>query len=186
MRCLFWALFFLGLSSFAEEPKAVPQLPRLKPVQTIEHLKEREELRAFDLSNFDCHQTSEYESGELEDLLCLTCNIYHEARGQHEAGQKGVAFVTINRKVSWDKESLCSVIWQRGQFDWTDDGKSDRLTETASIAASFEVAQEVLSGQACDPTHGATDFHDTSVDPYWASAYKKTAHIGELLFYSRD
>ena len=62
----------------------------------------------------------------IETLTCLAMNIYFEARSESTLGQHAVAQVTMNRVAS-DKypNSVCDVVWQSGQFSWTNDGKSD-------------------------------------------------------------
>lgn len=51
--------------------------------------------------------------------MCLATNIYFEARGEPEAGQFMVGFVTMNRV--YDKRfpnTVCGVVYQPGQFIW--------------------------------------------------------------------
>jgi len=54
------------------------------------------------------------------ELDCLAKNIYYESRGEPEAGQFMVAFVTHNRvKDSRWPSTYCKVVYQPGQFEWT-------------------------------------------------------------------
>ena len=51
---------------------------------------------------------------------CLTDNIYHEARGEGVIGWKAVAAVTINRTRHYNfPDTICKVVYQKGQFSWT-------------------------------------------------------------------
>ena len=55
-----------------------------------------------------------------EALLCLTLNVYHEARGEPFLGQVAVAEVTLNRvdDLRWP-DTVCEVVYQPYQFSWT-------------------------------------------------------------------
>lgn len=104
------------------------------------------------------------ESEELDtrEFLCLALNIYHESRGESEAGQKAVAHVVLNRRNSGRfPTSICAVTFQRSQFSWTVRPVGSLVPrETASWEKSQRLALEVLNGQATDPTGGATSFRD--------------------------
>lgn len=66
------------------------------------------------------------------DLMCLATNIYHEARGEPEAGQFLVGFVTMNRvrDPRWPG-SVCKVVYQPGQFIWTN--KKQKKIKTSDL-----------------------------------------------------
>lgn len=54
-----------------------------------------------------------------EDLLWLTKNIYHEARGEGELGMYAVGIVTLNRVNSGKfPGTIKGVVLQKGQFSW--------------------------------------------------------------------
>jgi len=55
------------------------------------------------------------------EIDCLAKNIYFESRGEPEAGQFMVGFVTHNRVLDkrWPN-TYCKVVYQPGQFEWTD------------------------------------------------------------------
>lgn len=57
------------------------------------------------------------------EVQCLSEMMYHEARGESDAGKLAVAIVTINRAKS-DKypKNICSVIQQKGQYPWARKG----------------------------------------------------------------
>ena len=62
-----------------------------------------------------------------DDRISLACNIYWEARNQSTEGMIAVASVTLHRVL--DKRfpnTIAKVVWQKHQFSWTLDGKSDR------------------------------------------------------------
>ena len=71
---------------------------------------------------------------------CLALNVYFEARSEPMIAQFAVAQVTMNRVASEKyPDNVCDVVWQKKQFSWTHDGKSDKPKE----AKAWEVAQWV-------------------------------------------
>ena len=63
---------------------------------------------------------------------------------------------TLNRVRSpAHPDTVCSVVWQNGQFAWTEDGKSDRMTELDAIGKAVDVALAASRRQIKDPTGGA-------------------------------
>ena len=80
-------------------------------------------------------------------LLCLTMNVYHESRGEPESGQMAVAYVTLNRAVSQNRD-VCSVVYEKSQFSWTmqnvkkADRKSAARVKAESIAKAVSLKQE--------------------------------------------
>lgn len=117
---------------------------------------------------------------------CLAKNIYFEARNQSFLGQRAVAWVTLNRvKDSKYPESVCEVVWQDGQFSWTEDGKPDRPTDDTSWMLAKFVAEIAIHthGQIPDPTNGATMYHADYVNPYWSSKFVETVKIEDHIFY---
>jgi N-acetylmuramoyl-L-alanine amidase len=95
------------------------------------------------------------------DLFCMVQNVYHEARDQSLLGQAAVAHVTLNRvRSAAYPASVCGVVWQPGQFSWTEDGRSDRMTDL-----------DALRGKSKDPTGGALNYYaHHKVRPNWAKA----------------
>ena len=72
---------------------------------------------------------------------CLALAIYWEARNQPTIGQLAVAQVVVNRVESkrWPS-TICDVVWQKKQFSWTHDGKSDRPKEKTAWRKSKMLA----------------------------------------------
>lgn len=77
------------------------------------------------------------------EIDCLAKTVYHEARGESEAGKKAIAMVTINRVNSPEfPDSICRVVYEPGQFSWTLDKKAkikDRILfgKIRDLAASI-------------------------------------------------
>ncbi len=104
------------------------------------------------------------------DLDCLAKNVYFEARGEPRLDQIAVAHVTVNRSQARAfPNSVCGVVYQRGQFSWTRDANSDVPRDRSAWNRSLQVAQGVLSESHADPTDGATYFWNPHrVTPPWA------------------
>jgi N-acetylmuramoyl-L-alanine amidase len=105
------------------------------------------------------------------DLFCMVQNVYHEARGESLIGQAAVAHVTLNRVRSPAyPDSVCGVVWQPGQFSWTEDGRSDRMMDLGAIGKAVDIALAASRGKIKDPTGGALHFyaHD-KVKPHWST-----------------
>jgi N-acetylmuramoyl-L-alanine amidase len=106
------------------------------------------------------------------DLFCMVQNVYHEARDQSLLGQAAVAHVTLNRvRSAAYPASVCGVVWQPGQFSWTEDGRSDRMTDLDAIGKAVDIALAALRGKSKDPTGGALNYYaHHKVRPNWAKA----------------
>lgn len=132
---------------------------------------------------------------------CLTKAVYHEARGEPEAGQWAVAQVILNRvKHHKYPNTVCGVVYQnahkanRCQFSFACDGKSDgggignRLVRVswvkAGLIANFAYKQ-FQQQKSVDLLPETTLFyHANRVLPKWASAYQPVKTIGAHIFYT--
>ncbi len=118
------------------------------------------------------------------ELHCLALNVYHEARGENEAGRFAVASVTMNRVRSPRFPStVCDVVWQPAQFSWTRDGRSDRPYEVAAWTAAMEVAIRTFWHQVPSNVGAATFYHHEMISPRWAKAKRVVARVGKHVFY---
>ena len=118
-----------------------------------------------------------------DDLFCMVQNVYHEARGEDALGQAAVAQVTLNRVRSPAyPDTVCGVVWQKGQFSWTEDGRSNRMTDLGAIGKAVDIALAAARGRIKDPTGGALHYyaHDR-VKPYWSKAGYRLI-VGEHTF----
>lgn len=112
------------------------------------------------------------------DLMCLATVVYLEARGEPYEGQMAVAEVVINRVKNENfPNEPCDVIMQHGQFSYRE-GLESEVLDTMSYQAAYEV---LTCGS--DLTDGATYFHTTNVNPYWADSFEYTVTIGNHVFY---
>lgn len=130
---------------------------------------------------------------EKKELRCLALNVYFEARGERHLGQLAVAMVTMNRvESSRFPDSICRVVWQKRQFSWTHDGKSDRPRDKQAWSRAKQVADfiyhkyvdnNMFSNGAQDLTQGALHYYAPELAaPYWARSKDVTRQIGGHLF----
>ena len=125
--------------------------------------------------------TTQLEIGHSE-FDCLALNVYHEARGESPEGQLAVAAVTLNRVRDPEfPDSVCAVVWQRGQFSWTHDGRPDRPYEKDAWEVAKRVARSAWVGLS--NIGAATHFHTTGVDPFWVTDRRRVARVGRHVFY---
>ena len=129
----------------------------------------------------------------LVALACLSLNIYHEARGEPEAGQLAVAHVTLNRARTKGM-SVCDVVVEPYQFSWTTGGVMLRMdgwtllphripSDLKALGKAVEIARMAMSETTADPTDGALFYHADYVSPYWKDSLTRIAVIGQHLFY---
>ena len=117
-----------------------------------------------------------------KQLNCLAQNIYHEARGEPTSGQLAVAFVTLNRTED-DRfpDSICGVVYQKGQFSWTK--RNPRIRENAAWSAAHLIAERAifLHTEGKDNTLGAVYFDGGKhKQPFHK---RRTIRIGNHSFY---
>jgi spore germination cell wall hydrolase CwlJ-like protein len=116
------------------------------------------------------------------ETQCLARNIYHEARGEPWHGKMAVAITTINRAKHWRfPNTICKVVYQPGQFQWTQN-KQLRVTDKTAWNDSMLVAliaQEFAHEYARH--FPALYFHNHTVRPRWH--HRKLATIGRHTFY---
>jgi spore germination cell wall hydrolase CwlJ-like protein len=120
-----------------------------------------------------------------EAVVCLALNIYFEARGEPLDGQLLVAEVTLNRAKNRN-QTVCEVVWDKKQFSWTHDGKSDKPRDLKAYAHALDLAEQVL----IDPDKvllgtPANYFHATHIKkPKWAKKMTVLGKNGNHIFYT--
>lgn len=118
-------------------------------------------------------------------LTCLALNVYYEARSEPLEGQLAVAEVTLNRVASSRyPDDICGVVYQRKQFSWTHDGKSDtpddmEAWKVAKSIATIATKELVPAVTTKDTLH----YHADYVTPHWARGKEPVAAHGRHLFY---
>jgi N-acetylmuramoyl-L-alanine amidase len=164
-------------------------------------------INGINASTFDdgitMDSSLEYRS---QDLHCLAMNVYHESRSENLAGKYAVADVVLNRvrddrypsdvcsvvyqgetKPSWKDPTILVPVRNRCQFSWYCDGKGDTATEVDAWEESVYVAYRMLHvGKFRGITEGATHYHTTYVNPYWAPSLQQVGTIVSHIFYRQD
>lgn len=114
---------------------------------------------------------------------CLALNIYFEARGEGVDAQRMVAEVVMHRvHADGFPKTVCDVVWQDGQFSWTQDGKSDEPKDVRAWLTAQIVANEVLL-YGTEFNTGATYYHEKSINPHWVSQMQVVGLYGDHIFY---
>jgi N-acetylmuramoyl-L-alanine amidase len=134
------------------------------------------------LSTASCDHAPAPSVAQVNDTLCMTKNIYHEARGEGVEGMQAVALVTLNRARQQDK-SVCDVVYAPKQFSWTNTAKGRNKPLTSNVNEAHTVAVQAMSGALDDFTGGATHYHTKTVKPVWRKALDKVAVINNHIFY---
>lgn len=115
-------------------------------------------------------------------LLCLSLNVYFEARGEPDKAQLAVALVTVNRAKKYNK-NLCEVVFEPRQFSWTNNSNVHLEPNTNSPAwkRARKIAEQALTAK--DFTGGARWFHREDVFPKWRKNLEFVGKYGKHLFY---
>src|SRR5258706_2565610 len=122
---------------------------------------------------------------------CLSEALYYEARGEGRSGERAVAEVVFHRmNAGHYGHSICAVVYEGSfhpccQFSFTCNGALHRPREASAWKESEQLAAQILTGQVPlrNATGGATHYHAVWVSPFWAPTLKKTAQIGNHIFY---
>jgi spore germination cell wall hydrolase CwlJ-like protein len=134
----------------------------------------------------------------LSAVMCLALNLYFEARDQPVVGQLAVGFSTMNR-VADERypDSVCGVVKQAKynswdsdhpirhmcQYSWFCDGLSDLPTDDKAMLEATILAANIFYGRVTDISAGATHYHATYVQPYWADHMTVVFTIDDHIFY---
>lgn len=112
-------------------------------------------------------------------VLCLSLNVYHEARGEPVLGQRWVAHVTLNRRDK-NKKTVCETVLEPYQFSWT--LKPHNIDINLLYSKYVIIAKNALCNK--DITNGATHFYNPKkASPTWAREKQPLAVIGNHTFY---
>jgi spore germination cell wall hydrolase CwlJ-like protein len=115
------------------------------------------------------------------ETICLAKNIYHEARGESLRGKLAVAKVTLNRVASGKfRNTICGVVYQRGQFSWTRT-KYKPILDKQAWTDSLHIAKLVILNPELSTTP-AMYYHNLKVKPRWR--LERTDKIGNHIFYT--
>ena len=122
----------------------------------------------------------------IKSLFWLALTLYHEARGESDAGQKAVVKVILNRAKAkgWP---IADIVKARKQFSCFNKGLKDPSVWIRDVQSFGYVMENVHAGYeewlAGDTLSGATHYYAlkgmaTGKPPYWAAGMKFIREIG--------
>lgn len=128
------------------------------------------------------------------DRTIASYTIYGEASGEDYQTRLGVAYCIINRfKAGRFGKTIAAVCLARLQFSsWnSDEGDRNNLLRAALCPDTDPIFvdcgnayDQAYFGAVPDPTHGATNYYDTSIPPPdWTVGAIRTVQLGRLVFY---
>lgn len=115
------------------------------------------------------------------EVECMTRVMLYEAGNEGRAGQLAVGHVVMNRVRSPRfPNSVCSVIYQRGQFSSI---RSFRHARNARWQRAEALARDVLAGETESNVGRALYFHATRVRPAYVQSRVRVGQVGNHIFY---
>lgn len=76
-------------------------------------------------------------------ILCLALTVYHESRGEPQAGQYAVAEVVMNRSTERNLE-VCDVVYEKNQFSWVQQQRGKKIPQDKNFDEAITIANDVL------------------------------------------
>ncbi len=124
-----------------------------------------------------------------EFLLIILC-LWGEVRGESHEGIQAVLNVIKNRTIKSER-TYKEIILAPKQFSyfnlskkqiWNDIAKIRRDRDEPTIEALIKIAINVTVLDTPDNSLGATHYHTTAINPYWAEDMDTTIVIGNHVF----
>jgi|LWDU01.1.fsa_nt_gi spore germination cell wall hydrolase CwlJ-like protein len=133
-----------------------------------------------------------------KQIECLSEALYFEGRSESEKGQRAIAEVILNRVANKSYPStICTVVRQTKfypsggidlhscQFSYYCDGKPEDYKEGEAFISTYTLSYSIMQSSSTNLTQGATHYHSTFSNPYWAASLVFTTQIGDHLFYKK-
>jgi spore germination cell wall hydrolase CwlJ-like protein len=119
-----------------------------------------------------------------EEKFWMAVNIYHEARGESNAGKIAVGQVVLNR-VEKRRQPIKGIILASQQFSWHNGKKTPPITEYESFISCTESVDELIKTRELGNfLYGADHyFNPDKVLPSWAKKMTFIMKIGNHSFY---
>jgi N-acetylmuramoyl-L-alanine amidase len=139
--------------------------------------------------------TNAEQQGQFYDLFLMALCVWREARGEPMEAKRAVGWVIRNRADKpgwWGGPSIASVVlhpYQFSSFNHNDPNSTKMpAPQDPSWIASLMAAQEAFAKSTSDPTGGAVDYYDKSMDsnpPPWATdgALVHACDLGSFHFF---
>ena len=121
-------------------------------------------------------------AAKADEQACLIEAVYFEARSESFMAQLAVANVIIERvKRNSYPKTICGVVRQ-GVYR---NGKPENISNTRAYEVATNVSKLAMQGAIVAHTEGATHYHATYVEPYWAFGINFTnlGQVGNHIFY---
>ena len=128
-----------------------------------------------------------------EEIDLLATNVYFEERTaltygtitDEQAGQ--IVYVVLNRvKSKHFPDTVSDVIWQRKQFSWTHDGKSDTMRTKTARYKAYRITYKVLTGEIPNLVGDADHYINRAASrATWWRGMKFRGKYGNHWFYER-
>lgn len=117
----------------------------------------------------------------LSSILCLAEALYFEARSEPLDGKLLVAEVVINRVKHDDfPDTICEVVYQEGQFSWSDN--KPVIKEEQELLDAVTMAGEIYWGYTELPGSEALYFHSGPRQGFF-NTRTKVGRYGAHTFY---
>jgi spore germination cell wall hydrolase CwlJ-like protein len=117
-------------------------------------------------------------------LLCLSMNIFMEARGESINTWSAVGYVTINRVEKKDyPNSICNVVNQKNQFNWKRSGMRGKVNKEREVYEKIKLhAGRLMERSVRNPIGKRIYFNHYSLGRLHKSPFR-LIRIGKLVFY---
>jgi spore germination cell wall hydrolase CwlJ-like protein len=185
-----WNTILTGTNAYAlskQEPSiniATHTIVAPPPIPSREELLEQQYENARLFSIVETGETVQYST---LDFICLSLNIYYEARGEPITGRYAVAQVTLNRAEDPRfGDNICDVVYAPYQFSWTSNHRRGTIPRGDSWQEARHIALDVLeNGKRVKGMEEALYFHANYVSPNWRNVERLT-RIGAHVFYAQN
>lgn len=137
------------------------------------------------------------------EAQCLSFGLYHEARGESEAGQIAVGMTILNRvRSNAYPNTICGVVYQnaqrknRCQFSFACDDLDDYPRNARSMKAIRQLSKRLISSylrsawrSSTTPHvgwHEYTHYHRHDVSPSWSAKLHHLGRVGDHVFFRSE
>lgn len=118
-----------------------------------------------------------------KEIICMTDNVYHEARGEPGIGQRAVVDVVLNRmkdsKRRWPRD-VCGVVYQPWAFSWTMD---EAIVNDFGTWLTIKLRVKVWMENHHNGIVKANHYHTVDISPSWNNNMHKETVIGAHAFF---
>jgi len=127
----------------------------------------------------------------ISEILCLATAVFFEGRSESEEAQKRIAeTVVVRAEDARYPDGLCEVVFQKNQYSFTSDGRSNDLfdhlnnpAEEKAALIALEIAEEVLNKTTL---RSSTHYLRHDVEAPWESVYNFDGRVGAHEFYTNN